>query len=111
MYSHASVAVDKGLGFDFSGIADLVKSALPVTFNYFQQQQQLKTIKAMGQSNINMGYNVPVRGLPGAQMYGYEPTLGPSPFVPPPSRGIDMSTILMIGGTLIGGFMLFKMLR
>ena len=44
MYSHASVAVDKGVGFDFSAITNLVKSALPIGLNIFQQQQQLNRI-------------------------------------------------------------------
>ena len=41
MYSASSVAVDKGLGFDFSDIAGLVKSALPVGLNIYQNQMQL----------------------------------------------------------------------
>lgn len=40
MYSRGDVAVDKGLGFDFSGIADLVKAALPAGLNIYNNQMQ-----------------------------------------------------------------------
>lgn len=103
MYSHASNAVDKGLGFEFSAIADLVKSALPVGLNIYQNQMQLKTVKAMSQANVNMGYNVPARGLPAA--------FGQPGYIPPQSSWMDTSTMLMIGGVLVGGFMIFKMIR
>jgi len=111
MYSNGSVAVDKGLGFDFSAITDLVKSALPVGLNIFQQQQQLKAIKSMGQANVYGGYNVPTIGLPAAQMYGLQPTFGQPGYMRPQSSMFDTGTMLMIGGVLVGGLVLFKMLR
>lgn len=111
MYSHASNAVDKGLGFDFSGIADLVKSALPIGLNIFQQQQQLKTVKAMGQVNVANGVYVPSIGLPAAQMYGIQPTFGQPGYIPPQSSMPSTSTMLMIGGAVVAGLVAYKMLR
>jgi len=110
MYSNSSVAVDKGLGFDFSGIADLVKSALPVGLNLYQQQLQLKTVKAMGQANTLGGYNVPVPTLPGAQMYGLQPTFGQPGYVPPQKSWMDTSTVLSIGVAGLVGILAYKML-
>jgi len=110
MYSHSAVAVDKGLGFDFSEITNLVKSALPVGLNIFQNQMQLKQIKAMGQANVYGGYNVPAIGLPAAQMYGLRPTFGQPGYMPPQSSMFDTSTMLMIGGALVGGLVLFKLI-
>lgn len=110
MYSRGDVAVDKGLGFDFSAITDLVKKALPVGLNIFQNQMQLKQIKAMGAANVYGGYNVPAIGLPGAQMYGLQPTFGPG-YVPP-SSGMGMTTMALIGGAaLVVGLIAFKALK
>lgn len=111
MYSHASNAVDKGLGFDFSAISDLVKSALPVGLNIYQNQMQLKTVKAMAQANVNGGIYNPAIGLPATQMYGLQPTIGQPGYMPPSSSMFDMSTLLMIGGVIVGGLLIFKMVR
>lgn len=109
MYSHASVAVDKGLGFDFSDISNLVKAALPVGLNVYANQMQLKTVKAMGQSNINNGIYNPAIGLPSAQMYGYQPTIG-QPY-PPQSSYFSTGNVLMIGGLVVAGIIAFKFLK
>ena len=113
MYSASSVAVDKGLGFDFSGIADLVKTALPVGLNIFQQQTQLKQIKAMNQS----GY----MQQPGAYGQGYgqllpfstamqsQPTFG-GQYIQP-SSGIGTGTMLAIGAAAVVGLLAFKLMR
>ena len=110
MYSSANVAVDKALGFDLSNIADLVKTALPATLNIFQNQMQLKQIKAMS----NNPYALPVMGLPAPQMYG----MAPQPNIPgmyqyPQSSGMGVSTttMLAIGGAVVVGLLAFKMLR
>lgn len=111
MYSRSDVAVDKGLGFDFSAITDLVKSALPVGLNIFQQQQQLKQVKAMGQYNMANGMYVPSVQLPGAQMYG----MAPQPNIPgqyyPQSSGMSTTTMLVIGGAIVAGVLAFKLLK
>lgn len=112
MYSASNVAVDKGLGFDFSDISNLVKSALPVGLNIFQQQMQLKQVKAIGQANIDMGYNVPVVGLPAAQMYWMRPQPNiPGQFVPVQKSMFDTTTMLSIGGAAVVGILAYKMLR
>ncbi len=111
MYSSSRIAVDKGLGFDFSEITNLVKSALPVGLNIFQNQMQLKQIKAMGAANYNAGYGVPTIGLPAAQMYGLQPTFGQPGYISPPSSGISTGTMLAIGGAIVAGLLAFKMLR
>jgi hypothetical protein len=111
MYSHASNAVDKGLGFDFSAIADLVKSALPVGLNIYQNQMQLKTVKAMAAGNINNGIYNPAIGLPAAQMYGLQPTFGQPGYRPPQSSMFDTSTMLIIGAAGVIGLLAYKMLR
>lgn len=119
MYSSSDIAVDrvagvvdKGLGFDFSAITDLVKGALPVGLNIFSQQMQLKQIKAMGQP----GY-IPSPGMYG-QQYGILPmsqSLQPQPTFGgqymQPSSGIGTGTILAIGGAAVIGLLAYKMLR
>lgn len=111
MYSASNVAVDKGLGFDFSNITDLVKSALPVGLNIFQQQQQLKQIKEMGQYNVANGMYVPSIQLPGAQMYGMQPQSNiPGQYIPQQS-GIGTGTMLAIGASIVAGVVAYKLLR
>lgn len=113
MYSHSAVSVDKGLGFDFSEIADVVKSALPVGLNIFQQQMQLKQIKTMQQPGYiqspgvyGQQYNI----LPMSKVFQPQPTFGPE--YPMPSSGMDTTTMLLIGGAvLVGGLVLFKTLK
>ena len=112
MYSASNVAVDKGLGFDFSAITDLVKSALPVGLNIYQQQMQLKQVKALGLNNTYNGMNVPVVGLPGAQMYGMAPQPNiPGQYIPAQSSMFSTSTMLMLGGAAVLSILAFKMLR
>lgn len=106
MYSRSDIAVDKGLGFDFSSITDLVKSALPVSLNIFQNQMQLKQIKAMS----NNPYALPVQGLPAAQMYGFASQAN-IPQAIPQSSGISTTTMLAIGGALVVGVVAYKLLR
>ena len=111
MYSSSNVPVDKGLGFDFSGISDLIKGATATGLNIYQQQMQLKQIKAMGQNAVMGGYNVPVIGLPSAQMYSPQPTVG-RPMVIPSSGGMDLTTMLLIGGAvLVGGYALTRAMK
>lgn len=112
MYSASNVAVDKGLGFDFSEISNLVKSALPVGLNIFQQQMQLKQIKAMGQPGYMQSPSVY------GQQYGLLPISRSVPAVsnvPMPyygNQGMDTTTMLLIGGgVLVGGYVLLKALK
>jgi hypothetical protein len=108
MYSHSSIAVDKGLGFDFSDISNLVKTALPVGLNIFNQQMQLKTIQTAAKTGV------PVPALPPATMYGIQPTVAPAMYPPgyvPPSSGMDTSTIVLLGGAAVVGLLAIKMLK
>lgn len=118
MYSRSDVAVDKGLGFDFSGIADLVKTALPAGLNIFQNQMQLKQIKAMQNLNMSGGFVQQSPGIYG-QMYGNlpmsqvmqnQPTFG-GQYQQPTSSGISTTTMLAIGAAAVVGILAFKMLR
>jgi hypothetical protein len=107
MYSASNVAVDKGLGFDFSDITNLVKSALPVGLNIFQNQMQLQQIQTMAKNP----YALPVQGLPAPQMYG----MPPQPNIPQPyqyqSSGMSTTTMLAIGGALVIGLLAFKLMK
>jgi hypothetical protein len=121
MYSNSSIAVDKklpaegtdkGLGFDFSGIANLVKSALPVGLNIFQNQAQLKQIKAMQRSGYTQSpgvYGNQYGILPMSQVLQPQPTFGGQ--YAQPSTGIGTGTMLAIGGAVVVGLLAFKMLR
>ena len=112
MYSASSVAVDKGLGFDFSGIADLVKTALPVGLNIFQQQTQLKQIKAMNQSGYIQSpgvYSQQYGILPMSQALQPQPTFGGQYMQP--SSGIGTGTMLAIGAAAVVGLLAFKLMR
>ena len=112
MYSASSVAVDKGLGFDFSGIADLVKTALPVGLNIFQQQTQLKQIKAMNQSGYIQSpgvYGQQYGILPMSQALQPQPTFGGQYMQP--SSGIGTGTMLAIGAAAVVGLLAFKLMR
>lgn len=111
MYSRADVAVDKGLGFDFSEITDLVKSALPTGLTIYQNQMQLKQIKTLAQSNVAGGTFVPSISLPAPQMYGMAPQPNiPGQFIPIIS-GTSTTTMLVVGGVIAAGLLAFKMLR
>lgn len=109
MYSHSSVPVD-GLGFDFSGLQDLAKSAATVGLNIFNKQMELKQTKVLVDAARTGGYTVPTVGLPSAQMYNPQPTFGGGMYVPP-SSGMDMTTMLLLGGLAIGGVLLFRSMR
>ena len=58
MYSLSNVAVNKvipadeglGLGFDFSSIADFVKTAATSGLGIYKQQMQLKQVKILAQN-------------------------------------------------------------
>lgn len=114
MYSASDIAVDKGLGFDFSG---LVKSAATVGLGIYNKQMELKQTKALAQTAQQMRANVPVVNLPSAQMYAPQPTFGAPTsvaptFIVPPRAGMDMTMMLMIGAVvLIGGTVLMRVLR
>jgi hypothetical protein len=117
MYSSSKVAVDKGLGFDFSSISDLVKTALPVGLQIFNQQAQLKQIQTMQQTARVQGYAMPSAGqylppgqLPLSAYLQPQPTFGGQ--YAQPSQGMDMTTMALIGmGTLVAGLLAFKMLK
>lgn len=121
MYSSSSVAVDKGLGFDFSGIADLVKNALPVGLNVYQQQMQLKQTKAMAQvaqqarivPQSPAVYGQQYGQLPVSQTFVPQPTFGVStPITAVPRTGMNITTVLMIGGAIvISGMILMRALK
>jgi len=121
MYGISSVAVDKGvamesaekgLGFDFSAITDLVKSALPVGLNIFNQQMQLRQIKAMQQPGYIQSpgvYGQQYGILPMSQVLQPQPTFG-GQYIQP-SSGISTTTMLAIGAAAVVGLLAFKMLR
>jgi hypothetical protein len=113
MYSASSIAVDKGLGFDFSNITNLVKSALPVGLNIYQNQMQVKQVKALAQVAQQGGYAVPSAGqyvqLPMSQVMQSQPTFGPG-YVAPPRSGMDTSTMLLLGVGAIGLLFAVKMI-
>jgi hypothetical protein len=112
MYSSSKVAVDKGLGFDFSGIADLVKSAGTTALNIYQNQLQVKQIKELQKSGYPAQspsvYGQQYGILPMSQAMQSQPTFG-SPVYPMPVRsGMDTTTMLMIGAGVIGAVLVFK---
>jgi len=113
MYSSSKIAVDKGLGFDLSAIADLVKTALPVGLNIFQQQTQLKQIKAMQQPGYMQqpySYGQQYGILPMSQVMQPQPTFG-GQYVQP-SSGMSGTTMALIGAaTLVVGLLAFKALK
>ena len=112
MYSRSDIAVDKGLGFDFSAIADMVKSALPVTLGIYQQQMQIKQIKAMQQPGYMQQpytYGQQYGSLPMSQVLQSQPTFGGQ--YAQPSSGISTTTMLAIGAAAVVGILAFKMLR
>jgi hypothetical protein len=118
MYNSPNIPVDKGLGFDFSAISDLVKGAATVGLNVFNNQMQLKSIKAMGYNNYNQGFGLPnagqygqySTGLPVTPSYGFNPNL-PQPFMPQQQSGISTSTVLMAGGLVVAGVLAYKFMK
>ena len=118
MYSASNIAVDKGLGFDFSDISNLVKTALPAGLQIFSQQMQLNALK----KNPNAGmpvyggyqqqqmYGQPYNTLPMTNM-GQPQRTFPGPYVSQ-SQGMDSTTMVLIGGgVLVAGLILFKALK
>ena len=132
MYSASNIGVDKvvpvgrldkGLGFDFSAIADFVKTAETTGLSIYKQQATIAQTKALAASNpyavlpnpngmVNpnaMGLYNSIATLPMAQPYM------PAMNVPQPYQmqqsGIDTGTMLMIGGLVVGGILLFKVLK
>lgn len=115
MYNSPNVPVDKGLGFDFSQISDLVKGVTAVGLNIFNKQMDIKQVKAMGQVNAglipNAGqYGQYSTGLPVSPVYGFQPNV-PQPYQPQPTSMFDTSTIMLGGLLIVGGLVLFKVLR
>lgn len=113
MYSAPNVPVDKGLGFDFSAIADFVGKAGTTALDIYKQQMQMKQMKALAQSNmpfVPQGAGAYV-GLPMSQVYPQQQTL-PSPVLVQSQMGggVSTNTILMVGGLVVGGVLLFSML-
>lgn len=115
--------IDKGLGFDFSAIADFVKTAATTGLGIYKQQATIAQTKALAASNPYAMLQNP-NGMVNPNQYGlynsiatlpmaqpYMPTMNvPQPYGQP-SSGIDTTTMLMIGGLIVGGAVLFKMLR
>lgn len=108
MYSNPSIQVDKGLGFDFSGLADLAKSAATVGLNVFNKQMELKQVKVLAEASKAGGYGVPAITLPSAQMYTPQPTFGQPMVMPQTGGGMSMTTMLLLAGIAVGGIMLFR---
>jgi hypothetical protein len=113
MYSRGDIAVDKGLGFDFSAIADLVKSALPVGLNIYSKQMELKQVKALSSGGFvqqpgtyGQGYG---QLLPFSTAMQSQPTFGGQYMQP--SSGIGTGTMLAIGATAVVGLLAFKLMR
>ena len=119
MYSSSHVPVDKGLGFDFSSIADFVKTAATTGLNVYKQQMQLKQTKVLAQAGVNAGYAMPVAGQYGgfstglqmSPIYGQQLNVPQPMMIPPPSSGMGTGTLLMLGGLAVGGLVLFKVLK
>jgi len=113
MYSRGDIAVDKGLGFDFSAIADLVKSALPVGLNIYSKQMELKQVKALSSGGFvqqpgayGQGYG---QLLPFSTAMQSQPTFGGQYMQP--SSGIGTGTMLAIGAAAVVGLLAFKLMR
>jgi hypothetical protein len=116
MYSSSKIAVDKGLGFDFSQITDLVKSAATTGLNIYNNQLQVKQVQAMqriAQQNGVVPQSPGVYGqqygiLPMSEVMQPQPTFGSPIYRMPSNTGMSTGTILMIGAVVIGGVLMFK---
>jgi hypothetical protein len=121
MYSDSSVAVDKtsemtGLGFDFSSITDIVKSAVPVGLQIFNNTLQRKQVAQMGAYNVYGGmvpqspsvYGGAYGILPMNQVMQPQPTFG-NPYAV--QSGMSTTTMLAIGAAVVVGLLAFKMLK
>ena len=129
MYSLSTLPVDKvipsdkGLGFDFSAIADFVKTAATAGLGVYKNQMQLQQIKVLSQNGYNS--NIPNPNgmpnpnqfgiynsmLPMAQPYGQQLNVPQPGMYPQQSSMVDTGTMLMIGGLVVGGVLLFKILK
>lgn len=123
MYNSSNVPVDKGLGFDFSQISDMVKGVATVGLNVFNNQMQIKQIQAMGQRGANQGWGMPnpgqygqpfgmqYGGNPSVPVYGFQPNI-PQPYISQQQSSMfNTTTMLMLGGLAVGGIFLFKMFK
>lgn len=122
MYSTNNAPTGTGLGFDFSEITNLVKTALPVGLNIYQQQVQLKQIKAANKAGLPSNIYVPPAiigqsnpAVPMSATGQGQVMVVPQPIaqtrILPIGQGINMSTVLLVGGAVVGAAILFKMLR
>lgn len=115
MYSVPNMKVDRGLGFDFTGIAsgfaDLTKAALPLGLSLFQNQQQLKAARNYNQATQA---NIAAMHKIEEEQYKREQALvgqGGGRF--PQQRSSMMSssgiwTVGAIGAVLVAGFLVYK---
>lgn len=116
MYSSSEIAVDKGLGIDFSeivtGVTETVKSALPLGLNIYQKQMQINAMKQPGYNAFQSPsvYGNPYNILPINKAVPLQSNV-PMPYYPQ-SSGMDTTTMLLIGaGLLLGGVVLLKAAR
>lgn len=114
MYSRTNVPVDKGLGFDFSQIADLAKSVATVGLNVYQNQMTVKQIQATGGRSVAGGYSLPfgpygqqTGQLPLSQTFGVQPTFGQQPMAYQ-QPGMSATTMIMLGVVAVGGLLVLK---
>lgn len=102
MYSNPSVAVDKGLGFDFGAIANFVSQAGKTALGVYQNQMQQKQMLALAQRNMYGGMQLPI-----APTFAALPNM-PQPIMQTPqqyrgSTGLDTTTMLLLGLAVLGG--------
>ena len=129
MYSMSTLPVDKvipsdkGLGFDFGAIADFVKTAATTGLGVYKQQMQLKQIRVLAQNGMRsdipnpMGISDPNMfgiyntSLPMAQPYGQQLNVPRPGMYPQQSSMFDTGNVLMMGGLVVGGILLFKLIK
>lgn len=129
MYSMSTIPVDKiipsdkGLGFDFGAIADFVKTAATTGLGVYRQQMQLRQVKALAaagmQSDIPNPNGIPDPNqyglyqtqLPLAQMFGRQLNIPRPGMYPQQSSMFDTGNVLMMGGLVVGGILLFKLIK
>lgn len=129
MYSMSTLPVDKvipsdkGLGFDFGAIADFVKTAATTGLGVYKQQMQLKQIRVLAQNGMrsdipnpnniadpNM-FGIYNTQLPMVLPYGQQLNVPRPEMYPQQSSMFDTNTMLMLGGLVVGGVVLFKVLK
>ena len=129
MYSMSTLPVDKvipsdkGLGFDFGAIADFVKTAATTGLGVYKNQMQLKQIKLLAQNGMRtdipnpMGISDPNMfgiyntQLPMVQPYGQQLNVPRPGMYPQQSSMFDTGNVLMMGGLVVGGILLFKLIK